>query len=125
MKKRKNIGALKTNAQTLRKTATPQENKLWYQFLRTYPVKFRRQVTFECYIVDFYCPTEKLVVELDGSQHYSEAAQQYDAYRTKVIEHFGCKVVRYPNSDVDLHFYEVCEAIDYEVRRRCFNGQKK
>lgn len=63
---------MKQNAQHLRKNATKEENKLWYQFLRTYPVQFRRQVVFGPYILDFYCAAAKLAVELDGSQHFEE-----------------------------------------------------
>ena len=88
-------------------------------FLRTYPVKFRRQVTFACYIVDFYCPAAKLVIEIDGSQHYTDDAREYDNYRTEIIEKFGCKVIRFSNFDVNLYFTDVCEAIDREVKTLC------
>ena len=59
-----------TRAQELRKNATKEENHLWYDFLRTYPVQFLRQKPFGPYIVDFYCHKAKLAIELDGSQHY-------------------------------------------------------
>ena len=61
---------LKGRAQRLRKNMTPQERHLWYDFLSTYPVRFRRQRTVGPYIVDFYCAAASLVVEIDGSQHF-------------------------------------------------------
>ena len=61
---------LKVFSRNLRKNATPQENKLWYQMLRTYPVRFNRQRVIGDYIVDFYCDKANLVVVLDGSQHF-------------------------------------------------------
>ena len=59
-------------AKTLRKNMTPWENKLWYQFLRSYPVKFYRQRAVGEYIVDFYCARAKLIIELDGGGHYTD-----------------------------------------------------
>ena len=66
---------LKGFSRALRKNATPQESRLWYQFLRTYPVRFNRQRIIGNYIVDFYCDKAKLIVELDGSQHYLKQAK--------------------------------------------------
>ena len=74
---------LKQYAQKLRKEATKEENLLWYKFLRHYPVQFRRQCPFDRYIVDFYCAKARLVVELDGSQHYEEQGIIKDAERTE------------------------------------------
>ena len=111
---------LVARAKELRKNATPQENHLWYDFLKSYPVKFRRQTIIQSYIVDFYCPTVKLVIEIDGSQHYSEEGKEYDEARTAVIEQFGIKVIRFSNHDINCNFSSVCDAIDLEVRnRRC------
>ncbi len=58
-------------AKELRKNMTKQENHLWYDFLRIYPVRFQRQKTIDNYIADFYCHKAKLIIELDGSQHFT------------------------------------------------------
>ena len=105
-------------AQTLRKNQTKEEAKLWYQFLRKYPLQFRRQCPFGNYIVDFYCAKAKLVVELDGSQHYEPKEIAYDSERTRYLQDLGLKVLRYGNNDVSQHFRAVCESIDMEVKSR-------
>lgn len=115
--------ALKDNrilpyAKELRHKMTPQEKKLWYQFLRGYPVRFYKQRIISSYIADFYCAAVKLVVEVDGDQHYSEAAMRYDAARTLLFEDCGIQVLRFQNREVDLQFADVCERIDLAVRGR-------
>ena len=109
-------------AQTLRKNLTKEEAKLWYQFLRRYPLQFRRQRPFGNYIVDFYCAKAKLVVELDGSQHYEPRGLAYDEERTAYLQGLGLKVLRYANNDVLQRFTQVCESIDMEVKMRCGEG---
>ena len=116
MEQRKNIAKLTKRAQELRRNATKQENHLWYDYLRTYPVKFRRQTTIHAFIVDFYCPTTKLVIELDGSQHYSDEGKAYDAERDHIIKQYGCKILRFSNHDIDCCFEGVCDLIDLEVK---------
>ena len=69
---RKHNPKLSANARVLRKDMTPEERHLWYDFLRLYPVRFLRQKVIDAYIVDFYCSRARLVIELDGSQHYEE-----------------------------------------------------
>ena len=91
---------------------TLQEKKLWYDFLKNYPVKFVRQRPIGQYIADFYCSKAKLVIELDGSQHYTEEGLSYDENRTYVINEFGVEVVRFSNYDVDTNFEGVCLQID-------------
>ena len=110
--------ALISKAKTLRKQATPQENRLWYCFLRDYPVRFQRQKTIGHYIVDFYCHKARLVVEIDGSQHNEPQKRESDAQRTAVLEHAGLKVLRYSNREINLEFQAVCRQIDYIVRER-------
>ena len=105
-------------AQKLRKEMTREERRLWYNFLREYPVRFRRQKIISNYIVDFYCAAAKLVIELDGSQHYEEQGQQYDLRRTAVLEQFGLYVFRVPNNAVLENFEGVCTAIDALVKAR-------
>ena len=103
------------NAQKLRKKMTPWERKLWYQFLRQYPVQFHRQKVMKYYVVDFYCPQAMLVVELDGGGHYTPEQMEYDRRRTKYLESLNLKVVRFSNYDVDNNFYGVCTVIDEMV----------
>ena len=109
---------LKEFAQNLRKNATKEENALWYQYLRNYPVRFRRQCTLGKYIVDFYCAKARLVIELDGSQHYETEGIVQDAERTVYLESLGLKVLRFANTDVNQHLSEVCQQIDCEVHSR-------
>lgn len=105
-------------ARALRKDMTPQERKLWYCFLRTYPIKFYRQRTIGDYIVDFYCPEVKLAVELDGGQHYGENGPvAYDLRRTEALGHLGICMLRFPNPDVDWRFEGVCQMIEQAVKR--------
>ena len=73
------------NAKALRRTMTPHERKLWYLFLRSYPVKIYKQRIIDRYIVDFYCAKAKLVIEIDGSQHYTEQGQYADANRFPLV----------------------------------------
>lgn len=98
-------------AQKLRREMTPQERLLWYGFLKTCPASFRRQKQFGRYIVDFYCASAKLVVELDGSQHYDPEGQQRDAARDEYLTGLGLTVLRFSNYDVDKHFEGVCTEI--------------
>ena len=107
-----------SNARELRKNATTQENHLWYDFLNQYPVKFRRQRPVEGFIVDFFCEQANLVIELDGSQHYTEQGIAYDTERTAVLENYGLKIIRFSNYDIDNNFYGVCTVIDKEVKER-------
>ena len=105
-------------AKSLRKEATPQERRLWYCFLKNYPVRFQRQKSIGHYIVDFYCYKAKLVIEIDGSQHYEPSEQKRDSERTKDLEHRGLKVIRFSNREINYQFEAVCEAIDRIVTER-------
>ena len=109
---------LKNNAQTLRKNMTKEEAHLWYQFLCRYPLRFRRQYVIGNYIADFYCHQAKLVVELDGSQHYSPEEMEYDQRRTNYLCMQGLCVLRFSNLDVMGRFRDVCEAIDMTAKER-------
>lgn len=106
------------NARRLRREMTPHERKLWYLFLRKYPVKFFKQRIIGSYIVDFYCSSAKLVIEIDGSQHYDIQGMEYDAHRSAFFESFGLKVVRFSNRDIDRNFSSVCEQIDLIIKER-------
>jgi len=105
-------------AKVLRKNMTKEERHLWYDFLRDYPVKFYRQKVMGRYIVDFYCAKAKLIVELDGSQHFEEAGIQYDAERTAFLQEYGLTVIRIPNNEVNKNFAGVCAYIDDLVKGR-------
>ncbi len=99
-------------AKILRKNMTPWERKLWYDFLRTYPVRFQRQKAIGNYIADFYCAKAKLVIELDGSGHYTNTQGYKDRIRTQILEGMNLKVIRICNLDIDYNFQGVCEYID-------------
>ncbi len=99
-------------AKELRKNMTPWERKLWYDFLRTYPVRFQRQKAIGEYIVDFYCAKAGLVLELDGGGHYEQRQKEKDAIRTEELEALNVKVLRICNTDIDKRFDDVCEYID-------------
>ncbi len=103
-------------AKALRKNMTPWERKLWYEFLKAYPIRFQRQKSIGNYIVDFYCAKAKLVIELDGGGHYTESQQQKDKDRTKELSCFGLTVMRVSNLDIDRDFRGVCEWIDLAVK---------
>ena len=98
-------------AKILRKELTPWERKLWFDFLQKCKFKFYKQRRIGNYIVDFYCAKAKLVVELDGGQHYYENNKLKDVERTKFLNGLGVKVLRYSNLDIDKNFESVCEDI--------------
>ena len=102
---------LRTNAQNLRKNMTKEEAHLWYQCLCRAKYRFRRQYVIGNYIVDFYCHQARLVIELDGSQHYTPEEMEYDKKRTAYLESQGLKVIRFSNLDVMRRFRDVCETI--------------
>ena len=103
-------------AQKLRHEQTKEENHLWYDFLKTYPVQFRRQYPIGPYYADFFCYQAKLIVELDGSQHTEPEAIAYDRVRTAFLQKEGYRVLRISNLDVWRNFAGVCEAIDICVK---------
>ena len=96
---------------------TKEERHLWYDYLRTYPVRFLRQKVLGKYIVDFYCAEAKLIIELDGSQHYEDRSIENDAQRTAFLEGYGLKVIRIPNNEVNQNFRGICEHIDAAVKQ--------
>ena len=103
-------------AKVLRKNMTPWERKLWYDFLRKYPVRFQRQKAIGNYIVDFYSAKAKLVIELDGGEHYTPQNAEKDKMRTKILSDMNLKVLRVCNLDIDRNFRGVCEYIDLKVK---------
>lgn len=115
---RKHNVNLRNNARKLRKEMTKEERHLWYDFLRNYPIKFNRQKILGKYIVDFYSASAKLVIEIDGSQHYLEEEQLYDKQRTEYLEKYNLKVVRIPNGEINNNFEGICRYIDSIVKSR-------
>jgi very-short-patch-repair endonuclease len=102
-------------AKILRANSTPQENHLWYDFLSTYKVKFQRQKAIDNFIADFYCHKAKLIIEIDGTQHYTEKGVQKDEFRTEILEGYDLKVIRFTNRQIDTNFSGVCEYINIVV----------
>ena len=115
---RKHNPDLTVAAKMLRKNMTKEERHLWYDFLRGYPVRFLRQKVIDRYVVDFYCHDARLIVELDGSQHYDPCNQERDALRSAELERRGLRVIRIPNNEIHRNFDAVCEYIDHCVRCR-------
>ena len=116
---RKHNPVLTKNARALRKNMTKEERHLWYDFLREYPVRFLRQKVIDSYIVDFYCHDARLIIELDGSQHFDSAEQEKDKNRTEILEARGLKVLRIPNNEITQNFLGVCEYIHNNITERC------
>ncbi|MBQ8576274.1 MAG: endonuclease domain-containing protein [Clostridia bacterium] len=114
---RKHNSSLTKNAQELRKNMTKEEKHLWYDFLRTYPVRFLRQKVIDNYIVDFYCHQARIIIELDGSQHYEETGIEKDKIRTEKIEDRNLTVIRIPNNEINKNFDGVCEYIDMLIKQ--------
>jgi very-short-patch-repair endonuclease len=106
---------LTPNAKKLRKDMTKEERHLWYDFLSGSPVKFTRQKIIGNYIVDFYCSKAKLIIELDGSQHYEKEGKVSDMQRDGYMQSLGITVLRYSNLDVTQNFDGVCEDISRRV----------
>ena len=104
-------------AKQMRKEMTKEERHLWYDFLRSYPVRFSRQKVLGKYIADFYSAEAKLVIELDGSQHYEASHAEKDTQRTEFLQGYGLTVIRIPNNEVSRNFRGVCEHIDAAVKQ--------
>ena len=111
----KHNSSLTPFAKELRRNMTKEERHLWYDFLRSYPIKFTRQKVLGKFIVDFYCAQVKLAIELDGSQHYSPEDQKKDAQRTEFLKNYDITVIRIPNNEVMTNFLGVCEYIHHIV----------
>ena len=102
---------LTANARNLRQRMTPEELHLWLDFLKLLPVVVKRQKPIGRYIVDFYIPSVKLVIELDGSQHGREENHEADRERDAFLQSMGITVLRYTNIDIHTKFEGVCKDI--------------
>ena len=114
---RKHNPKLTACARELRRNMTKEERHLWYDFLSDYPVRFLKQKVIDDYIVDFYCHKTRLIIELDGSQHYEPSNMETDKIRTEKLESRNLTVLRIPNNEVNYNFRGVCEYIDNFVRQ--------
>ena len=106
------------NARRMRRDMTKEENHLWYDFLKSHPLTFKRQQIIGHYIVDFYCAAARLVIELDGEQHGFEENEKYDAKRTIFLEGYDLMVLRFFNNEVNCEFEAVCRTIDAVLQSR-------
>lgn len=102
---------LKKYARELRQNMTQEERRLWYQFLKDLPQTVHRQKIIGSYIVDFYVASVRLVIEIDGSQHYQDEAKRQDEKRDSFLTHQGLTVRRYSNYDINQNFAGVCQDI--------------
>ena len=105
-------------AKALRKNMTRQEKHLWYDFLRKYPVKIFKQRPIGTYIADFYCSKARLIIEVDGGQHYTDDGLEYDENRTYALNQLGISVIRFSNYDIDKNFEGVCIEINKAITER-------
>ncbi len=105
-------------ARELRRNMTPQERHLWYDFLRDFEINIYKQRIICNFIADFYCHSARLVIEIDGAQHYTVEGRSYDEARTEIIERYGIEVIRFANADVDNNFAGVCYTIEKKIRER-------
>ena len=110
--------SLLPSAKALRKNMTRQEKHLWYDFLRDYPIKIFKQRPIGTYIADFYCSKAQLVIEIDGSQHYTDEGLDYDENRTFALNQLGITVIRFSNYDIDKNFEGVCIEISKAISER-------
>lgn len=108
---------LKSRADELRKNMTQQEWNLWYFYLRNHRLKWYRQRIIDRFIVDFYCHAAKLVIEIDGKQHYTDQGIVYDTERTQVLQGYGLKVLRYTNQQLVDNFQDVCWDIERNLQQ--------
>ena len=109
-------------ARNLRKNATRQENHLWYDFLSKYEVRFQRQKAIDNFIADFYCHKAKLIIEIDGLQHYTEEGKHKDKFRTEILEGYDLRIIRFTNYQINTNFRSVCKYIDEVVKASLREG---
>ena len=109
-------------AKNLCKNATSQENHLWYDFLSKYEIRFQRQKAIDNFVADFYCHKAKLIIEIDGSQHYTDEGRQKDEFRTEILAGYDLKVMRFTNRQINTNFRGVCGYIDAVVKASLREG---
>lgn len=116
MVKLHNLQILTERRKELRKNQTPQEIKLWW-YLRDerMGIKFRRQHSVGGYILDFYCPKKKLIIELDGGVHKQKENEEYDRVRDKFFQELGYLILRFTNTQIEQNINEVLRTIKYHL----------
>ena len=105
-------------AKSMRKNMTREERHLWFDFLRRYPLRIRRQVILGNHIVDFCCEKAQLIIEIDGSQHYTPEEKEKDRKRTNDLKDLGYKVIRISNREVMTNFDGTTQYIHQEIQKR-------
>ena len=110
-------GKLTANAKRLRREMTKEERHLWYDCLKQLPVTVHRQKVLGNFIVDFYIASCKIVIEVDGSEHYEKTHQEKDLQRDGALTEMGCKVLRYSNADINQRFQHICVDIWNHVNK--------
>ena len=95
---------------------------MWYDFLSKYEVRFQRQKAIDNFIADFYCHKARLIIEIDGAQHYTEEGRQKDEFRTEILEGYDLRVIRFTNRQINTNFRGVCEYIDAAVKASIREG---
>ena len=110
-------GKLTANAKRLRREMTKEERHLWYDCLKQLPITVHRQKVLGNFIVDFYIASCKIVIDVDGSQHYEETHQEKDLQRDGMLTEMGYKVLRYSNADINQRFPYVCDDIQYHINK--------
>ena len=111
-------GKLIPFAKSLRKNATPQEMHLWYDFLSKHEIRFQRQKVIDTFIADFYCSKANLIIEIDGSQHFTPSGKRYDTLRTEILAKHNLKVIRFTNHQIDTNFDGVCRNINRVIKEQ-------
>ena len=111
----KNI--LTSFSQKLRKEMTREESHIWYDFLKKLPFTVNRQKVIGNYIADFYIAECKIVIEIDGSQHYDGEKREYDSARDAYFASKGILVLRYKNRDINERFSAVCSDIKKNIEK--------
>ena len=114
---RKHNKMLTENAKILRNNMTKEEKHLWYDYLKKCPVRFSRQKVLGKYIADFYSAEAKIVIELDGAQHFEEENRIYDEKRTEFLEQYDLKIIRIPNGEINTNFEGICRYLDKQIEQ--------
>ena len=112
---KRNNHSLTGISKALRQRMTKEEMHLWLDFLKYLPVVVRRQKVIGKYIVDFYIPAAKIVIELDGSQHFEPKHSEKDRVRDAYMKRYGILVLRYTNESVNRYFSDLCDDIQYHL----------
>ena len=105
-------------ARNLRNNATPQEKKLWFRFLRNFPIPIHRQYVIENTIVDFFCHQARLAIEIDGSQHLKPKETVLNSDRSIRLQELGIDIIRFTNTDIDFYFNSTCVMIVEKVEEK-------